>query len=152
MGEYSSSGGDARSPLATAQAYLQAWNDHDGAAVRNLFASNGTYMDPTLPEPLPPEGSEMLVSVLHTAFPDYRFTFDRMSVDENVVFAPWRMQGTFTGPLPGVPGPTGATFDLPAVDVITVGPDGIVSVVGYFDQKTYLEQLGLQVVIATPEA
>ena len=75
-----------------------------------------------------------------------------MSVDENVVFVPWRLQGTFTGPLPGMPGPTGATFDLPAVDVITVGPEGIVSVVGYFDQKTYLEQLGLQVVIAAPEA
>lgn len=62
------------------------------------------------------------------------------------------MQGTFAGPLPGAPGPTGATFDLPAVDVITVAPEGIVSVIGYFDQKTFMEQLGLQVVIAAPEA
>jgi hypothetical protein len=40
-----------------------------------------------------------------------------------------------------VPQPTGGTCDLPGVDVITVGLGGIVSVVGYFDQKTFVEQL-----------
>jgi steroid delta-isomerase-like uncharacterized protein len=143
---------ETRSPLAIVKAYMQAWNDHDGAAVRRLFAPNGSYLDPTLSDPLPPEGAEMLVSALHTAFPDYVFDYDRLSVDGDLVFVPWQMRGTFTGPLPGLPGPTGASFNLSAVDVITVGPEGIISAVGYFDQKSYLEQLGLQVVVAPGDA
>jgi hypothetical protein len=57
------------------------------------------------------------------------------------------MRGTNTGLLPGIPDPTGATCDLPGIDVITIGDAGIVSVVGYFDQKTFVEQLGLQALI-----
>ncbi len=33
------------------------------------------------------------------------------------------------------------------LDLITVGEGGITSVVGYFDQKTFVEQLGLQVIL-----
>lgn len=36
---------------------------------------------------------------------------------------------------------------LPGVDVITVAPDGVNSVVGYFDRLTLYEQLRLQVVV-----
>ncbi len=66
-----------------------------------------------------------------------------LTAEDDRVVMPWRMHGTNTGPLPGVPEPTRRTCDLPGVDVITVGPDGILSVVGYFDQKTFAEQLGL---------
>ncbi|MGH3787483.1 MAG: hypothetical protein ACRDRG_13230 [Pseudonocardiaceae bacterium] len=33
---------------------------------------------------------------------------------------------------PGASNPTGGTCDLPGIDVITVGSDGIISVVSYF--------------------
>lgn len=57
------------------------------------------------------------------------------------------MRGTNTGLLPDAPQPTHGTVDLPGVDVITVGPDGITSVVGYVDQKTMVEQLGMQALV-----
>ena len=53
----------------------------------------------------------------------------------------WRMLGTHAGPLPGFPEPTGGRCDLPGVDVMTLGPDGIRSIVGYFDRQTLVEQL-----------
>jgi steroid delta-isomerase-like uncharacterized protein len=134
-------------PVEVAQAYLQRWNDHDGAAVTRLFAPNGTYVDPTLPGPLSGEAIAVYVADLVAAFPDLTFVVEGISVDSDRVTAQWRMQGTNTGPFPGAPEPTGGTCDLPGVDVITVGSDGITSVVGYFDQKTFVEQLGLQVLI-----
>ena len=58
----------------------------------------------------------------------------------------WRMRGTNSGaPLPGAPAPTGGTVDLPGVDVVTMAGGRLVDVVGFFDQKTFIEQLGLQV-------
>ncbi len=62
------------------------------------------------------------------------------------------MRGTNDGaPLPGTAAPTGGTLDLPGVDVITTAGDRIIDVVGYFDQKTFLEQLGRRVLVV-PEA
>lgn len=134
-------------PVDVARAYLQGWNDHDGAAVTRLFAPNGTYVDPTLPGPLFGEAIAVYVAGLVAAFPDLAFVVEGISVDGDRVTAQWRMQGTNTGPFPGAPKPTGGTCDLQGVDVITVGSEGIISVVGYFDQKTFVEQLGLQALI-----
>ena len=134
-------------PVEVAQAYLQGWNDHDGAAVTRLFAPNGTYVDPTLPGPLSGEAIAEYVADLVAAFPDLAFAVEKISVDGDRVTVQWRMRGTNTGPFPGAPQPTGGTCDLRGVDVITVGTDGITSVVGYFDQKTFIEQLGLHALI-----
>lgn len=134
-------------PVEVAQAYLRGWNDHDGAAVTRLFSPNGTYVGPTLPGPLSGQAIAEYVAGLVTAFPDLVFAVEGISVDGDQVTVQWRMQGTNTGPFPGAPQPTGGTCDLRGVDVITVGSDGITSVVGYFDQKTFIEQLGLQALI-----
>ena len=127
----------------TAERYLRGWNDHDGDAVTATFAESGTYADPTLPAPLPKAAIAGYVSGLTEAIPDLVFVADEFVVDGDRVVIPWRMQGTNAGPMPGLPEPTGRRCDLPGVDVVTVGPHGIDSVVGYFDQKTFLEQLGL---------
>ena len=130
--------------IEVVRAYLQAWNDHDGVAVTRQFAPNGTYVDPTLPGPLSGEGIAMHVAGLVAAFPNLAFTVESMSVDADRVTLQWRMRGTNTGPPPGATKPTRGTCDLPGVDLINIGSEGIISVVGYFDQKTFIEQLGLQ--------
>jgi hypothetical protein len=56
------------------------------------------------------------------------------------------MCGTNTGPLQGNP-PTGNAIALPGADVIEVEGDKVRSVQGYFDQKTFVEQLGLQALV-----
>jgi hypothetical protein len=56
------------------------------------------------------------------------------------------MTGTQSGPFNGLP-PTQARIKLPGIDVITLGEAGLRSVEGYFDQRTLLEQLGVQVTV-----
>jgi len=56
------------------------------------------------------------------------------------------MRGTNSGLLQGNP-PTGRRLALPGADFIAVDGDRIRSVQGYFDQKTFVEQLGLQAIV-----
>ena len=136
------------SPVQRVEAYLAAWNAHDGAAVVDEFAAGGTYVDPFLPGPLAGDNIAGYVTALATAMPDLAFTKEAILATGNRVVLAWLMTGTYTGPLEGLPGPTGATGELRGVDLIDVRPDGILSVVGYFDQITMLRGLGLDVQIS----
>ena len=134
------------SALDAATAYFDAWNAHDGAAVARTVT--GTYVDPTLPTPI--KGDDLAASVdgLCSAFPDLHFVVEGTNVDGDTVIARWRMQGTNNGaPLPGAPAPSNGTIDLAGIDVITTQDGRVVDVVGYFDQKTFVEQLGLQAIV-----
>ena len=126
------------------EAYHRAWNEHDGSGVAALFVPGGTYLDPTLPTAVIGDAIATMVNTLCTGFPDLRFDVEPPVVAGNQVVSRWRMRGTNRGPFPGVPQATHGTCDLSGVDVIVIGPDGITSVEGYFDQKTLVEQLGLQ--------
>jgi hypothetical protein len=126
------------------QDYRSAWNVHDGAAVAGLFTAGGTYVDPSLDGPVRGDGIAAVVAAVVESFPDVHFTSERPLVDGLTTVLRWRMHGTNTGPFPGSAEPTQAVCDLPGVDVITTSPDGILSVVGYFDQHTLAEQLGLR--------
>ncbi|WP_369253310.1 ester cyclase [Geodermatophilus amargosae] len=127
-----------------AEQYLRGWNEHDGEAVAALFADGGTYVDPTLPEPLPKAALAGYVTALVAAFPDLVFVMEDVVGEGSRAYVRWRLQGTNSGPMPGLPEPTGGSCDLPGIDVVEVGADGITSVVGFLDQKTFLEQLGLR--------
>jgi steroid delta-isomerase-like uncharacterized protein len=133
-----------RAPDELVADYAAAWNAHDGAAVAALVT--GSYVDPTLPEPLCGDAVAAMVDGLCAAFPDLRFEHVGTTVQGDRAVFEWRMQGTNSGAaLPGAPAPTGGTIDLPGIDVVTTEAGRIVDVVGYFDQKAFLEQLGLQV-------
>jgi hypothetical protein len=56
------------------------------------------------------------------------------------------MTGTQSGQFNGLP-PTEARIKLPGIDVITLRDTGLLSVEGYFDQRTFLEQLGVQLAV-----
>src|SRR5260370_21351982 len=137
-------------PLAVAQTYFDAWNRRDPVAIVATFAEGGTYSDPTVPALT---GSALATHTggLFAAFPDLSFEIvSAAQAGDHAVAAQWMMRGTNTGPLAGGP-PTGSTVALPGADFITIDGDKIRAVQGYFDQKTFLEQLGLQV-IAQPYA
>jgi steroid delta-isomerase-like uncharacterized protein len=137
-------------PLDVAQTYFDAWNRRDPAAIVATFVEGGTYSDPTVPA-LTGNALATNTSGLFVAFPDLSFeTVSANQTGEHTVAAQWMMRGTNTGPFAGSP-PTGNTVALPGADFITTEGDKIRSVQGYFDQKTFLEQLGLQV-IAQPYA
>lgn len=137
-------------PLDVAQTYFDAWNRRDPVAIVATFADGGTYSDPTVPA-LTGSALATHTAGLFAAFPDLTFEIVSAAQEgDHAVAAQWMMRGTNTGPLAGGP-PTGSTVALPGADFITVEADKIRAVQGYFDQKTFLEQLGLQV-IAQPYA
>jgi hypothetical protein len=90
------------------------------------------------------------VDALVVAFPDLAFAEDAILGGGDLVVLNWRMTGTNSGPLPGFEAGTGRSCDLPGVDIIRVGPEGIESITGYFDQKTFFESIGMQVTVTPP--
>lgn len=129
-----------------ARRYFDAWNNHDPAAISGCFAPDGTYSDPTAGT-MPGAAVGGYAQALTAAFPDLRFDVESESqTADGRVVAQWVMRGTNSGSFGGGP-PTGKEIALPGVDLIDVADDGIRSVRGYFDQRTLVDQLGLQVIV-----
>lgn len=134
-------------PLDVAQHYFAAWNQRDPLAIVATFADGGTYRDPTVPQGVSGPALVAYTSGLFAAFPDLSFeVVSAAQVDDHTVAAQWLMCGTNSGPLSGGP-PTGGTVALPGADFITMADGKVLSVQGYFDQKAFVEQLGLQAII-----
>ena len=131
-----------------AQRYFDAWNRRDPQAIVACFAEGGTYADPTTVAPLSGPAIAGYAAGLFAAFPD--LAFDLVTTgrcNDETVAAQWVMRGTNTGPINGGP-PTGRLVVLRGADFITVARDQIRTVQGYFDQKAFVEQLGLEVILA----
>jgi steroid delta-isomerase-like uncharacterized protein len=130
-----------------AKGYFDAWNRRDPEAIVATFAEGGTYSDPNTPQGLTGQAISEYAGGLFAAFPDLSFDLlSHASIGDGVVAAQWVMRGTNTGPLRGNP-PTGGTVALPGADFIAVEGDKVRSVQGYFDRRTLVEQLGLQVIV-----
>lgn len=132
--------------LDVARRYLDAWNAHDADAITKTFAAGGTYRDPSTGE-LSGDAIAASAQRLWGAFPDLSFEIVSLAeAGEGKVVAEWIMKGTNTESLQGLP-PTGQAIALLGVDVIEIGADGISAVKGYFDTRSFSEQLGLQVLV-----
>ena len=131
--------------LEPVERYFEAWNSHDGSAIAACFDPSGGYTDPVSGQ-LSPPGITAYATGLFSAFHDLHFDLHVTAVDEPYVVAQWTMTGTQSGPFNGLP-PTEARIKLPGIDVITLGDTRLLSVEGYFDQRTFLEQLGVQVAV-----
>jgi steroid delta-isomerase-like uncharacterized protein len=133
-------------PVDVARHYFNAWNRHDPTAILATFAEGGSYSDPTTGGALRGEAIAAYAGGLFAVFPDLSFEIvSAGATDPRTVAAQWVMRGTQSGPMSGLP-PSGRAIELPGSDFIVVEGDRIRSVQGYFDQKAFLEQLGLQVI------
>lgn len=133
--------------LEVVQAYFDAWNSRDSAAIGATLSDGGTYEDPTTGGPISAAALTETAGGLLAAFPD--LSFDVVSISaasETTVASQWPMKGTNSGPFGGGP-PTGKTIALPGADFFTRDGGKIVTVKGYFDQRTLVDQLGLQVIV-----
>ena len=124
--------------------YAAGWDENTPDAAVNEFAPGGTYMDPSLEEPLEGEEIGEFIAEVNEGFPDLHFEFHRLLTtdEEGVLVVEWTMHGTHEGTLDGLP-PTGETVALDGVDVVTFSDEGITSVRGYFNESDFAEQLGL---------
>jgi len=71
----------------------------DLSAVRDLVAADIIDHDPLPGQPAGVEGIEYVVSTLHTAHPDLRFTVDDLLAEADRVAIRWTLRGTSVGPM-----------------------------------------------------
>jgi predicted ester cyclase len=91
----------------------------DPAAMRGLVAPEWFDHDPLPGQPAGVEGPEYVVSTMHTAHPDLRFTIDDLVADGDRVVIRWTLHGTNTGPMFGRP-PTGQPVELAAIVIFRI--------------------------------
>jgi len=133
--------------LELANRYFAAWNARDPEAILTTFENDGWYADPTTGGPLRGDAIVGYTSALFATYPDLAFELvSEDALGEGRIAAQWVMRGTNTGSLQGLP-PTGKTVELAGADFIATGATGVRSVQGYFDTRTLVEQLGLQVLV-----
>jgi steroid delta-isomerase-like uncharacterized protein len=133
--------------MDVAQRYFDAWNRRDAAGLVATFADGGTYHDPATGQPLTGEAIAAYASGLWAAFPDLALEIvSAAPAGDQLIVAQWIMRGTNRGSMQGLP-PTGRAVSLPGADFIRVEGMQIRSVEGYFDMKTFSEQLGYQTVV-----
>ena len=124
--------------------YLDAWQRHDPAAVRACFAAEGKYFNPAVPQGISGEAIEEMVAFSLAGFSDLQFEIlSAQQTDSNHGFVQWIMRGTNDGPPAPDVEPTGKKIHLPGCNVFAFEGTGIQRCDVYFDQMTYMNQLGL---------
>jgi steroid delta-isomerase-like uncharacterized protein len=91
----------------------------DPAALRDLVAPDWIDHDPLPGQPAGPDGAEYVVSPMHGAHPDLRFTIDDLIAEGDRVTIRWTLHGTNIGPMLGRP-PTGQPVELSAIVVFRI--------------------------------
>ena len=97
----------------------------DPAAMRAVLAPDFLDHDPLPGQPAGAAGGEYVVTTMHTAQPDLRFTIDDLVAERDRVTIRWTLHGTNTGPLLGRP-PTGKPVELAAIVVFRIA-DGLIA-------------------------
>ncbi len=91
----------------------------DPAGMRDLVAPDFLDHDPLPGQPAGGAGAEYVVSTMHGAHPDLRFTIDDLLAEGDRVVIRWTLCGTNTRPMLGRP-PTGRPVELAAVVIFRI--------------------------------
>jgi ketosteroid isomerase-like protein len=129
------------------EAYYQRLNAHDAAAVAELFAPGGVFVDAAAGAPVPRERIGELTAHVIAMLPDLRFEHGPPLSGGGRHAVEWTVTGHNQGPYRPNLVPTGKRVELRGVDVFTIDENGITKLQRYFDQKTLAEQVGLQVIV-----
>jgi steroid delta-isomerase-like uncharacterized protein len=91
----------------------------DAAAMRELAAPDFLDHDPLPGQPAGAAGAEYVVSTMHGAHPDLRFSIDDLVAEADRVVIRWTLRGTNTGPMLGRP-PSGQPVELAAIVIFRI--------------------------------
>ena len=91
----------------------------DPAGLSALVAPDWIDHDPLPGQPAGLAGAEYVVSTMHGAHPDLRFTIDDLIAEDDRVTIRWTLHGTNTGPMLGRP-PTGKPVELAAIVIFRI--------------------------------
>jgi steroid delta-isomerase-like uncharacterized protein len=91
----------------------------DHAAMRELMAPDFLDHDPLPGQPPGAAGGAYVVTTMHGANPDLRFTIDDLVAEGDRVAVRWTLRGTNSGPLLGRPA-TGRPVELAAIVIFRI--------------------------------
>ena len=91
----------------------------DRAAMLDVMAPDFLDHDPLPGQPPGAAGGEYVVSTMHTAHPDLRFTIEDLVAEADRVTIRWTLRGTNSGPMLGRP-PTGQPVELAAIVIFRI--------------------------------
>lgn len=132
---------ETRSNADLARAVFDAFNAHDLAAFRELWADDVTerFPDETV-NGIP--ALEASMREIFTALPDARMEVQALAEDGDTVFVRWVLRGTHQGVFKGIR-PTGKAITLDGVDHLVFRDGKQVSNFVLFDRQQFGQQLGL---------
>ncbi len=120
-------------------------NARDAQGIGELFADDGVFVDPTGEY----RGRSAIVEYwegFFAAFPDLEGKDEFTAESGDTAINEWSASGTHTGPLEGPEGTvpaTGKRLTVRGADAITVRDGMIQSHRAYYDQMSFMVQLGL---------
>lgn len=131
-----------------ADAFINAQNRHDIASLGQLVAENVSYWDPGLPAPITGrQAVENYFAEGWKSFPDTTIRLLNRIATEDQLVEELEWSGTHQGPIniPGMPPipPTGKRASGKAVSVARLKEGKIVSANVYYDNMSFMAQLGL---------
>lgn len=126
----------------------EAWNHGDFSQAAKLYPAGYTLNDTSSPVPFKgPEGLRGFISAFRTAMPDLHMTIEQIVAEGDYVAWRFRVEGTQTGELQGIP-PSGRPVDVTGTVVSRFAGSHWVEDYSNADQLGLLRQIG---VIPQPE-
>jgi steroid delta-isomerase-like uncharacterized protein len=132
----------------TVRKAIDAWNSHDVEAILSVFAPSAVIHDPFYPEPI--VGREAIRRDAESflgAFPDVRFTPQRLLTEGDRAGFEYMMTATHKGPLATARGtvqPTNRRIELRGLIFWSYNARGLITEVRrYHDLAVVMAQLGL---------
>jgi len=96
-----------------------------------------------LPPGIPPgiEGTKIMFTMLHSAFPDFKATINDLIAEDDKVVVSMTWSGTQHGDWMGMP-PSGKPMSVNVIDIFRVADDKLVEHWGLIDSMKMMQQLG----------
>jgi steroid delta-isomerase-like uncharacterized protein len=123
--------------------YEEVFSGGDFSAADELMTDDFVEHE-DLPPGIPPgrEAPQALVSMMRSAFPDFRATVEEMLEDGDKVITRARFSGTHEGEFMGIPA-TGRTFDIAVIDIVAFRDGKVAEHWGVMDMAALMQQLGI---------
>lgn len=120
---------------------LELWNTGKPELAREVYAATAEHREPGHEAIHGPKEIAHWISVLHTAFPDFKMEINRTLTDANQFVLCWNCYGTHKGEFLGI-APTGRRVDLSGVTVGRLSHGRIHDERVYYDRLGFLEDVG----------
>lgn len=123
------------------QLVLELWNSGKPGLANEIFTNTVEYRQPGRTTMHGPQELTDWISVVHTAFPDFRLEITRTIAEGDHIVHCWRTTGTHKGPFLGAP-PSGKRVDVQGVTVARMSGGRVQEATVHYDRLSFLEQIG----------